>query len=341
MASITASKQSRSVRVGALCQALALPRASYYRHSSTGKHRDRSPATPRNAMPDDHRQNIMDLLHSVRFVDCTPYQVYYTLLDEGLYYGSISTFYRLLAQRGETQERRNLRKHRDAVKPELMATAPNQVWSWDITKLLSVRRLTYYHLYVILDIFSRYVVGWMIADRECQLLARDLIQKSVLKQGIQPGELTIHSDNGPSMTSCTVSELLEHLGILKTHNRPYTSNDNPFSESQFKTLKYCPQFPTRFESLEQAEAFCQNFFAWYNQAHYHSGILWLTPQTVHYGQAAEELSKRHQVLVNAYRENPLRFNNKMPKLKKLRPVYINPPNNISSIEALQEGQIVV
>lgn len=238
----------------------------------------------------------------------------------------------MLAQRGESQERRHLRSHRDAVKPELMATAPNQVWSWNITKLLSIQRLVYYHLYVILDIFSRYVVGWLIADRECQLLAHQLIQKTTLKHTIQPGQLTLHSDNGPSMTSHTVAELLEHLGVLKTHNRPYNSNDNPFSESQFKTLKYCPQFPHRFESLEQAENFCQRFFAWYNQSDYHSGILWLTPQTVHYKQADKVLKRRHQVLQEAYQNNPSRFNHRLPKLKNLRPVYINPPKKFSVIE---------
>lgn len=341
MASITTARQTYGVPASALCLSLSLPRASYYRSISGRNEPTGCPVAPSNALSNEQRQEIIALLHGQRFVDSTPYQVYYTLLDEGLYYGSISTFYRLLADRGETQDRRCQRNHRDAVKPELMATAPNQVWSWDITKLLSVQRLVYYHLYVILDIFSRYVVGWMIADRECKLLAREIIQKTTLKHGIQPGTLTLHSDNGPSMTSFTVAELLEHLGVLKTHNRPYTSNDNPFSESQFKTLKYCPEFPTRFESLEQAESFCQTFFTWYNQAHYHSGILWLTPQTVHYGQADEVLSQRHQVLLNAYQDNSFRFNNKMPTLKKLSPVYINPPKNCSMFDALQEGQIMV
>ncbi len=342
MASIAASKQAQGVPVSLLCQALALSRASYYRRNSTGSHKQpEHQVSPRNALSDEDRKTILDLLHSERFVDSTPYQAYYTLLDEGHYYGSIRTFYRLLAEEGETQERRNLRKHRDAVKPELMATAPNQVWSWDIAKLRSAHRLTYYHLYVIIDIFSRHVVGWMIADRECQLLARELIHKSLLRQGIQPNQLTIHSDNGPSMTSHTVAELLEHLGVLKTHNRPYTSNDNPFSESQFKTLKYCPQFPIQFDSLEESEAFCKEFFKWYNELHYHSGILWLTPHTVHYGQAEEVLNKRHQTLLNAFREMPVRFNNKMPLRKELKPVFINPPKNFSNIDTLQEEKIMV
>jgi putative transposase len=307
-----------------------LPRATYYRHQCESSAKVKNTQSSANGLSDALRQKILDVLHSERFVDCTPYQVYFTLLDEGLYYASIRTFYRLLEKNGETQDRRHQRSHRDVIKPELMATAQNQVWSWDITKFLGVQRLVYYHLYVIIDIFSRYVVGWLIADRECQLLARELIQKSTLRQGIQPDQLTIHSDNGPSMTSHTVAELLEHLGVLKTHNRPYTSNDNPFSESHFKTLKYCPSFPNRFESIEQAEQFCQKFFTWYNMQHYHSGILWLTPESVHYGQSDAVLKKRHEVILTAYQVNPLRFNKRTPTMKKLQPVFINPPQNIES-----------
>lgn len=209
----------------------------------------------------------------------------------------------------------------------MVADGANQVWSWDITKLLSIQRLVYYHLYVILDIYSRYVVGWMIADRECQQLARHLIHESALKQGIQSGQLTLHADNGPSMKSHTVAELLEHLGILKTHNRPYTSNDNPFSEAQFKTMKYCPSFPVRFDSLAHGEDFCQPFFNWYNQDHYHSGIAWLTPHSVHHGQAEQILAKRHQTLLTAYAEKPGRFSKK-PELAVVKPAYINPPQKI-------------
>ena len=340
MTDITTLSQTKKIPVTALCRGLSLPRATYYRKQTEKTDWPDHRTSPANALSDELRQSMLALLHSERFIDCTPYQVYYTLLDKGHYYGSIRTFYRLLAENGETQERRHQRNHRDAVKPELMATAPNQVWSWDITKLLSVQRLVYYYLYVIIDIFSRYVVGWLIADRECQLLARDLIQKTTLKQGIQPNQLTLHSDNGPSMTSHTVAQLLEHLGVLKTHNRPYTSNDNPFSESHFKTLKYCPQFPNRFESIEQAEKFCQEFFTWYNQEHYHSGILWLTPQSVHYGKADDILKKRHQVLLNAYQENSIRFNNRRPIQKKLHPVYINPPQKILIKNDLHEEEIM-
>jgi len=338
MADIKMLHQTKRIPVAALCQGLSLPRATYYRGQSATV--PSLASSPVNALSNECRQIILDVLHSERFVDCTPYQVYYTLLDEGCYYGSIRTFYRLLSEQGETQDRRIQRDHRNAVKPELMATAQNQVWSWDITKLRSFQRLVYYYLYVIIDIFSRYVVGWLIADRECQQLARELIQKTALKHSIQPGQLTLHSDNGPSMTSHGVAQLLEHLGVLKTHNRPYTSNDNPFSESHFKTLKYCPQFPNRFESITHAENFCQDFFTWYNQKHYHSGILWLTPQSVHYGQADETLEKRYQRLLNAYRENPARFNARMPVRKELQPVYINPPQKIFIGKDLQREEIM-
>jgi putative transposase len=269
---------------------------------------------------------VLDLLHSERFSDRTPYEAFNGLIDDGEYYCSTRTMYRVLEAHGESSIRRSQRNHRDAVKPELIAIKPNEVWSWDISKLRSDRKWVYFYLYVILDIFSRYVVGWMIADRESKELAGQLIQKSSLKQGIQRDQLTIHSDNGPSMTSLSLSQLLDNLGIANTHNRPYTSNDNPFSEAQFKTLKYCPEFPGKFSDIATAEKFCQQFFNWYNNEHYHSGIAWLTPKSVHYGHATTILKTRHQVMMAAYLKNATRFNNKEPKLKKLAPaVYINPP----------------
>jgi hypothetical protein len=230
--------EEKDVAVAALCDSLHLSRATLYRNHNKGDSDDAIARSrkPHNALDTGQRQAVLDLLHSERFVDSTPYHVFYTLLDEGKYIASIRTMYRVLFESGESRDRRDCRNHRDAIKPELIATAPNEVWSWDITKLPSFNRFTYFHLYVIIDIYSRYVVGWMIADRECQHLARTLIQKSTLKHGIQAGQLTIHSDNGPSMTSQTVSQLLDKIGVLKTHNRPYTSNDNPFSESQFKRL---------------------------------------------------------------------------------------------------------
>jgi len=339
MNAIAQMVQTKGVSVDALCDALNFSRATYYRQQGL-KNSDLEPkepiAMPQNALHDDERQAVLDLMHSERFIDKTPYDVYYTLLDEGSYYCSPRTMYRLLESKGENVDRRNQRVHRDAVKPELIAERPNEVWSWDITKLLSTQRLVYYYLYVILDIFSRHVVGWLIADAECKELARKLIQETALKQGIQRNQLTLHADNGASMTSHTVAQLLEHLGILKTHNRPYTSNDNPFSESQFKTLKYCPEFPGRFDSLKDAEMFCRKFFNWYNKEHYHSGIAWLTPESVHYGQAKTILHQRHETLMSIYNKDPVRFNCKPPKRRQLdEAVYINPPQ-IISISALQE-----
>lgn len=334
----------RGVAVDKLCRAVNIPRASYYRWQGA---QTRSPqvtssgltpvSMPSNALNDEEKRTVLDLLHEERFVDKTPYELFYTLLDEGIFHCSIRTMYRLLETRGESQDRRQQRPHRNAVKPELMATAPNHVWSWDITKLLSVHRLVYYHLYVILDIYSRYVVGWMIAERESDALARRLIQKTAMKQGITPHQLTLHADNGPSMKSHTVAQLLEHLGILKTHNRPYTSNDNPFSESQFKTLKYCPAFPSRFDDLKHAESCCQRFFRWYNTEHYHSGIAWLTPESVHDGRASDVLEQRHQTRMQVYANNPMRFNHKPPKPRQLpQTVYINPPQTVSIVSLQKE-----
>lgn len=330
MSHITQISEEKNIALSALCDNLQLSRSTLYRHVKND-----SPSCimnrttePHNTLSESKKQEILNLLHSERFMDATPYDVFYTLLDEGRYIASIRTMYRVLFEAGESKDRRNQRNHKNAIKPELIATAPNEVWSWDITKLLTFNRFVYFHLYVIMDIFSRYVVGWMIADRECQHLAKTLIENTTLKYGILPGQLTLHSDNGPSMISQTVSQLLEKIGVLKTHNRPYTSNDNPFSESQFKTMKYCPEFPERFESLKHGEEFGRKFFHWYNNEHDHSGILFLKPASVHFGQADEILKNRHAVLLKAYDENPARFNKKIPALKKLKPVYINPPKII-------------
>jgi transposase InsO family protein len=327
MSKITQISEEKNIALTVLCDSLQLSRATLYRNASDDSSSCviKQPTGPHNAIGDAQRQEILTLLHSERFIDSTPYNVFYTLLDEGQYIASIRTMYRVLLEAGESKDRRNQRSHKDAIKPELIATAPNQVWSWDITKLKTFNRFVYLHLYVIIDIFSRYVVGWMIADRECQHLAKELIEESTIKYGILPGQLTIHSDNGPSMTSQTVSQLLEKIGVLKTHNRPYTSNDNPFSESQFKTMKYCPEFPEQFESLKHGEEFGRKYFNWYNGEHYHSGILFLKPSSVHFGQSDEILRNRHAVLLQAYENNPARFNKKIPTLKKLKPVYINPP----------------
>ncbi len=324
----------------ALCNALEIPRATYYRN----QHPDDTSAVsvskpPKNALSNEEKQEVLDLLHCEEFVDKTPYEIFNKLIDDGKYYCSTRTMYRMLEKQGENRERRSQRNHRDAVKPELIATRPNEVWSWDITKLRSYHKWTYFYLYVILDIYSRYVVGWLIADCESKELARELIQKTALKHGIQPHQLTLHSDNGPSMTSHTVSQLLEHLGITKTHNRPYTSDDNPFSESQFKTLKYCPEFPGQFEGMPDAEKFSQKFFTWYNKEHYHSGISWLTPESVHFGHADVILENRYKAVLQAYLKNPTRFNNKLPKRKQLaHAVYINPPQAVKiNLENLEKN----
>lgn len=328
---ISQKGQNKSIPLDMLCFAMHISRATYYRHLGRvnyPKDRELPSKTPINALNSHEKQCVLDLLHSERFIDKTPYDVYFELIDKGEYYCSPRTMYRILAEQGESSERRIQRNHRDAVKPELIATGPNQVWSWDITKLLGPTKWVYYHLYVIMDIFSRYVVGWLIADCESQELARKLIHESILKQGIHPNQLTIHADSGPSMKSHTVAPLLEHIGVAKTHNRPYTSNDNPFSESHFKTLKYRPEFPVRCQSLGHGEAFCQQFFHWYNKEHYHSGIAWLTPESVHYKRDNVILEQRHAILQKAFFEHPERFNHKQPQLKKLpESVYINPPQS--------------
>lgn len=253
-------------------------------------------------------------------------EIYATLLDEGRYFASVSTMYRLLRENTETCERRDQLIHPVYQRPELLAEGPNQVWSWDITKLMGPAKWRYYNLYTILDIFSRYVVGWMVAERESAELAKRLIKQTTLKQGVQPGQLTIHADRGSSMTSKPVAFLLADLGVTKTHSRPHTSNDNPYSEAQFKTLKYCPEFPERFGSLEDARAFCQGFFTWYNSEHHHSGIGLLTPEDMHHGRAERVLAGRQETLSAAYERHPERFVNKPPAPPAVpTAAWINPP----------------
>ena len=259
-------------------------------------------------------------------MDQAPQEVYAALLDQGRYLCSLRTMYRLLEANQEVRERRDQLRHPSYAKPELLAAAPNQVWSWDITKLLGPVKWTYFYLYVILDIFSRYVVGWMVASREMAALAHKLIQGTLEKQNIQPGQLTIHADRGPSMKSKPVALLLSDLGVTKTHSRPHSSDDNPYSEAQFKTLKYRPDFPERFGSLEDARAFCQEFFAWYNLDHYHSGIGLMTPRVVHDGLAQEVFRAREKVLLAAYEKHPERFVRKVPvPLALPKAAWINPP----------------
>lgn len=269
---------------------------------------------------------VIDVLHEDRFVDKAPAEVYATLLDEGVYLCSIRTMYRILQAESEVRERRNQLRHPEYKKPELLATAPNQVWSWDITKLKGPVKWTYFYLYVIIDIFSRHVVGWMIAGRETAELAKQLIAESCIRQGIDENQLFIHSDRGAPMTSKALALLMSDLGITKSLSRPYVSNDNPYSESQFKTLKYRPSFPERFGSLQDARAFCQQFFNWYNNEHYHSGIALMTPAMVHYGSAEECNRKRQIVLSGAFEKHPERFVNGQPTVLELpQEAWINPP----------------
>ena len=316
---------SATMGVAAACDALGVSRASLYRQRQPA----RSPAprpTPPRALAPIERQRVLATLDSERFLDQAPAQVHATLLDEGTYLCSSRTMYRLLEAAGEVRERRDQVRRPHYAAPELLATRPNEVWSWDITKLLGPVKWTYFYLYVILDIFSRYVVGWMIAPHESATLAQRLIAETCAKQGIAPGQLTLHADRGGAMRSKPVALLLADLGVVKTHSRPYVSNDNPFSEAQFRTLKYCPQFPERFGSIEDGRAFGREFFRWYNQDHRHSGLGFLTPAVVHFGQADVVRAHRDRVLAAAYAAHPERFVNGRPHPADLpAAVWINPP----------------
>jgi putative transposase len=277
----------------------------------------------------------LEVLHAERFWDQAPAGVWATLLDEGVYLASVSTMYRLLRQRGETGDRRRHATHPARVKPELLATGPNQCWSWDLTKLAGPARWIWFYLYVILDIYSRYVVGWMVAHREAAALAERLLADTIVKQGVEAGTLTVHADRGTSMTSKPVAMLLADLGVTKSHGRPHVPDDNPYSESQFKTLKHHPSFPDRFGSIEDARSFCQRFLGWYNAEHRHSGIVLLTPADVHHGRAAQIITARAAVLDGAYAAHPERFVRKPPQPPRLpEQVWINKP--IDPSEAPQQ-----
>jgi putative transposase len=327
------------VGTASACCALGWPRSSWYR-----THR-RSPAPPRpprpaprpqpRALSPAERQQVLDTLHQERFWDAAPASVYAALLDEGVYLASISTMYRLLREASETGDRRRHATHPARVKPELVATAPNQVWSWDLTKLAGPAKWTWYYLYVILDVFSRYVVGWMVAAREAAALAERLLADTIAKQGIEAGALTVHADRGTSMTAKPVAMLLADLGVTRSHSRPHVPDDNPYSESQFKTLKHHPTFPDRFGCIQDARAFCRRFFDWYNHAHYHSGVALLTPADVHHGRAEQVLAARQVVLGDAYAAHPERFVRKPPAPARLpEAVWINQP--VTATEAPQQ-----
>ena len=322
-----AKEAAPELGVAVACRALGIPRASFYRH---GRPRPNSPRSPRKKPPralgEDERRTVLEVLHSERFVDHAPQEVYATLLEGGIYHCSVRTMYRILESAQEVRERRDQLHHPNYTRPELLATAPNQVWSWDITKLLGPAKWTYFYLYVLLDIFSRYVVGWMLAHRESRALARRLILETCEKEDIIPGQLTLHADRGSAMISKPVAHLLADLGVTKTYSRPHVSNDNPFSESQFKTLKYRPEFPERFVSYEHARGTCAEFFPWYNHQHHHSGLGYLTPAVVHFRRTEEILAARQAALDAAFAAHPERFIHRPPRTSRPpEAVWINPP----------------
>jgi putative transposase len=307
-----ANQLSEQVGVSAACQALGVPRSTFYR--ARQPKRDPKPRpTPERALKPDEQQEVLQVLNSERFQDCAPREVYATLLDDDKYLCHWRTMYRILEEHKQVRERRDQLRHPTYTKPELLATGPNQLWSWDITKLRGPAKWTYYYLYVILDVFSRYVPGWLIAESESASLGKQLIAETCAKQGIEADQLTLHADRGPAMRSKAVALLLADLGVTKTHSRPHISNDNPYSEAQFKTMKYRPDYPDRFGAIQDARAWARPFFHWYNHEHYHSGLGLLSPATVHYGQTQAVIDQRQQVLQAAYAAHPERFVRGEPK----------------------------
>ncbi len=329
MAQLVGAKPALGI-VPAVCDALGVSRATLYRRWAAAVRpvvaRLPRPA-PARKLPPPERNRVINLLREPQYADLAPAEIYATLLDQGTYHCSIRTMYRILHEHAEVRERRQQRRHIVYQKPELLAQGPNQVWSWDITKLMGPQKWTYYYLYVIIDIFSRCVVGWHVADTESAALFKPLFQESIGKHGVAPGELTLHADRGASMTAKATAFLLADLGVTKSHSRPYTSNDNPFSESHFKTLKYQPQFPKRFGCIQDAKTFCRHFFNWYNRDHHHLGIGLMTPDQVHYGQADQIYAARQIILDRAFQNNPERFVNQPPQPPfKPTEVWINPPS---------------
>lgn len=319
---------------------LTVSRSSLYRTRQAAiVHPKPEPLVSARALQPSERAEVRQILNSDRFQDQTPREVYATLIDEGKYLCSWRTMYRILDENQEVRERRNQLRHPNYVKPELLATRPNQLWSWDITKLLGPAKWTYYYLYNILDVFSRYSVGWLIAERESASLAEELIAATCVRQGVLPGQLTLHADRGGSMTSKPVALLMADLGVTKTHSRPHVSNDNPFSESQFKTLKYRPDYPEHFGCLADARRWAGEFFRWYNYQHHHSGLGLLTPADVHFGRTQAVLDLRQRVLQAAYQKNPERFVKGLSIPAQLPlAVWINPPQTAILSEQLLTSQ---
>lgn len=321
------SELAAQIGVKSACEALGVPRSRIYRQRQPKTESAPRP-TAAHALSGDECAAVRATLNSERFMDCAPRQVYAALLDEGIYLCHWRTMYRILAAHDEVGERRLICRHAVYQKPELLATGSNQVWSWDITYLRGEATWIHYPLYTVLDIFSRYVVGWMIAEVESSDLAKQLIAETARKQGIQPDQLTLHADNGSPMKGKPLSQLLLDLGITKSHSRPHTSDDNPFSEAQFKTMKYRPDYPERFASIDAARIWARTFFAWYNTEHYHSGLNLLTPGSVHYGEVRAIQQRRQAIMLAAYAAHPARFAQGEPVVKGApTAVYINPPKH--------------
>jgi len=336
---IAVGEVGAAVALGPLCDALGVSRATVYRRRNTKLGcRPRRPRSKR-ALTLVEQEVVAEVLVSERFVDRSPALIVHTLLDEAIYYCSPRTMYRILAQRDQLTERRAQRIHPKYQRPELMASAPNQVWSWDISRLRTSVKWRYLYLYVILDIFSRLVVGWMIAEHENAALAKQLIEESIDTHAVEPGSLVLHADRGTQMTSKTLAQLLADLDVAASFSRPHVSNDNPFSESHFRTAKYEPSFPKTFGNLQDGLAWGRGFFPWYNHEHRHSGIAYLTPADMHFGRAEQVLNQRHDVMLEVYAAHPERFPNGPPKLV-LAPTaaYINPPRQSDATAQIEAGE---
>jgi putative transposase len=325
------TREIKTLTKSDLCEVLGIAKSTYYRRSSTKKKSSNMKKPSPRKLSQEEENKILSIVNSERFCDMAPGEIFYSLLDEGLYYCSERTIYRILERNQQNLQRRQ-KAAGNYSRPELLATKPNQLWSWDITKLKGPKKWTYYYLYKIMDVYTKYVVGWMVAYRESAELAEDLIAESCFKQQIQKDQLTLHADRGSSMKSNLVGQLLADLGVTKTHSRPHVSNDNPYSESAFKTLKYRPDFPEKFGSIEDARSYCRDFFFWYNNEHKHSGIAMLTPEMVHYNLVNEVVENRNSVYLKAYKSNPERFVNGVPKAKLPdNEVWINKPEDLKHV----------
>jgi len=338
---------SPKVGISAACRELEVPRSWYYlqragKLTAGRKLGQRPRLIPKVGLDEAEKAQVRDVMNSERFMDLAPREIYATLLDEGKYLCHWRTMYRILAAYNEGRERRNQRQHPQNAKPRLQAGGPNELWSWDITALKGPRPRRFYYLYVILDVYSRFVVGWMAAQGESSELAKTLIAAACNKQNIHKGKLTLHADRGSPMRAKTVAELLADLGVTKTHTRPYTPDDNPYSEAQFKTMKYRPDYPHQFDSLDHARSWARTFFAWYNHEHHHTSLGLMTPAVVHSQQVDKIRASRQRVLDEAYAAHPERFVKGRPLAPKVPDqVWINPPQSADDADVTSKMQSVV